>query len=130
MNRVNIKKLNYNSCCNITPILASGTSTQESPVRRMEYLTRGLVTMETAEGMYMSWRFLGNDPDEVTFNIYKNGDQIATVSDTTNYVDAIYLFPRDASNAIVVFSPHESTGNASSGWGLAMQGHNADSAES
>lgn len=65
-----------------------GLSIQESKVRRIEYLTRGLVVLEVPEGIYMSWRFLGDDSDDVSFQIYKNGEKLATVTDTTNYIDS------------------------------------------
>lgn len=65
------------------------TTTQQSSVRRMEYLNRGVVALETSDGIYMSWRFLGDDPDDVQFNVYKNGEKIATVINSTNYIDKI-----------------------------------------
>ncbi len=79
---------------------------EESPVLRtpvkkifheqLEKLSRGLVVVPVNNGMFLSWRlFL----DEVTgygktgltgadFIVYKNGNKIATVTDSTNYLDA------------------------------------------
>ncbi|WP_165986031.1 rhamnogalacturonan lyase [Streptomyces sp. YIM 98790] len=63
---------------------------------QLEHLDRGLVAVSTSEGVFLSWRLLG---DEVTghtdsgmagadFRVYRNGHPIATVTDSTNYLDA------------------------------------------
>jgi hypothetical protein len=63
---------------------------------QLEHLDRGLVAAATSEGVFLSWRLLG---DEVTghtatgvagadFRVYRNGKRIATVTDSTNYLDA------------------------------------------
>ncbi|MGP4114737.1 rhamnogalacturonan lyase [Streptomyces sp. 4N509B] len=63
---------------------------------QMEELDRGLVAVSTDEGVFLSWRLLG---DEVTgssetgltgvdFRVYRDGRRIATVTDSTNYLDA------------------------------------------
>ncbi|MEK3888591.1 rhamnogalacturonan lyase [Bacillus sp. FSL K6-3431] len=77
----------------------SGASTKDpiSKVKsmQMEYLDRGLIATATSEGVFLSWRLAAN---EVTgygeggmvgadFNIYRDGKQITTVSDSTNYLD-------------------------------------------
>lgn len=48
-------------------------------LRPMEYLDRGLVAAETSDGIFLSWRFLGNEPDGISWNIYRDGVKIATV---------------------------------------------------
>ncbi|MBQ3110889.1 MAG: hypothetical protein IJC69_07095, partial [Clostridia bacterium] len=55
--------------------------------RYMEYLDRGLVAMKTDEGIYLSWRLLGTEAYSSSFDVYRNGSKIATVSTTTNYID-------------------------------------------
>lgn len=55
--------------------------------RAMEKLTRGLVAMMTPAGVYMSWRFLEDDADDVAFRVCRDGRCIATVKDCTNYTD-------------------------------------------
>jgi hypothetical protein len=63
---------------------------------QLEYLDRGLVAASTSNGVFLSWRLLG---DEVTghsstgltgvnFNLYRDGVKIATIEDSTNYLDA------------------------------------------
>lgn len=40
--------------------------------RQMENLGRGLVAIHPVEGkVFLSWRFLGNEPDEIAFNVYR-----------------------------------------------------------
>ncbi|MCK9792850.1 rhamnogalacturonan lyase [Isoptericola sp. 4D.3] len=63
---------------------------------QLERLDRGLVAASTSEGVFLSWRLLG---DEVTghtatgmagpgFAVYRDGKRIATVTGSTSYVDA------------------------------------------
>ncbi len=61
--------------------------------RQMERLGRGLVAVKTNGGIFLSWRLLGtessvrdilNAPD---FKVYKNGELIKTVDNSTNYLD-------------------------------------------
>ena len=64
------------------------------PIRVAETLDRGLVAMQTSDGVYLSWR-LQADEDNVygtgtantSFDIYRDGTKIATESKTTNYID-------------------------------------------
>ncbi|WNS45229.1 GDSL-type esterase/lipase family protein [Paenibacillus sp. MMS20-IR301] len=60
------------------------------PARQAEYLNRGLVAVLTDNGVYLSWRYLNTDSDEIAFNVYKNGLKVnaAPISDSTNYVDS------------------------------------------
>ncbi|GAA3733770.1 hypothetical protein GCM10022225_15030 [Plantactinospora mayteni] len=62
---------------------------------RLERLDRGLVAVATPDGVFLSWRLLG---DEATgrsrtgltgadFAVYRDGRRIATVTDSTNYLD-------------------------------------------
>jgi rhamnogalacturonan endolyase len=62
---------------------------------QLERLDRGLVAAKTTEGFFLSWRLLGH---EVTgrssggmtgadFQVYRDGEVIATVTDSTNYLD-------------------------------------------
>lgn len=62
---------------------------------QLEHLDRGLVAASTPEGVFLSWRLLAHEttghggsgmigPD---FHVYRNGVRIATVTDSTNYLD-------------------------------------------
>lgn len=79
------------------PALAAGdadtgepiTSTATNEPRQMEYLNRGgFAATNPSGGMYLSWRLLGTEPMDTTFNIYKNGGRLVTELDNTNYTDA------------------------------------------
>lgn len=62
---------------------------------QMEYLDRGVVAMPADAGhIYIGWRMLGTDPDEIAFNVYRRqGDgeerklNDQPITDSTNFVD-------------------------------------------
>jgi hypothetical protein len=94
------------SACAIALVLAGATAASAGSgghghpgggpaAPQLEHLDRGLVAAATSEGVFLSWRLLG---DEVTghtdtgmagadFRVYRNGKRIATVTDSTNYLD-------------------------------------------
>lgn len=51
--------------------------------RVVEHLDRGLVAVTGPDGVYIGWRLLPGDPDEVAFNVYRQapGQQPAKVND-------------------------------------------------
>lgn len=57
--------------------------------RQMEYLDRGLVGVKTSNGVFISWRILGNEWDGVSYNLYRGAVKIATISgaNASNYTD-------------------------------------------
>ena len=62
--------------------------------RPMESLNRGLVVQALNGGNYLSWRLMvdedevyGTSESNVPFNIYKNGQFLATETYSTNYID-------------------------------------------
>ena len=58
--------------------------------RQMEWLNRGLVAVKTSGGVFLSWRVLGTEGAETNFNLYRDGEKIASISGTeaSNYTDA------------------------------------------
>ncbi|NYI05523.1 rhamnogalacturonan lyase [Allostreptomyces psammosilenae] len=62
---------------------------------QLEDLDRGLVAVATDQGTFLSWRLLGSEvtgqgEQGVTgadFHVYRDGRRIATVTDSTNYLD-------------------------------------------
>ena len=40
-------------------------------MRKMEKLTRGLVAARAENGMYLTWRFLGHEPDGISWRLYR-----------------------------------------------------------
>lgn len=58
--------------------------------RQMEKLDRGLVAVRTSSSsVFLSWRLLGNDPDSIGFNLYRDGIKINStpITTATNYTD-------------------------------------------
>jgi rhamnogalacturonan endolyase len=58
--------------------------------RQMEYLDRGIVAVKVSNGVFVSWRMLGTDPDNISFNLYRDGTKVnsAEITAGTNYLDA------------------------------------------
>ncbi|GIF39293.1 rhamnogalacturonan lyase [Actinoplanes xinjiangensis] len=62
---------------------------------QMERLDRGLVAAATSEGVFLSWRLLANEATGssatgltgANFGVYRDGRRIATVTDSTNFLD-------------------------------------------
>jgi hypothetical protein len=55
---------------------------------QLEKLNRGLVAVRTGSNNFVSWRFLGTEEDNITFNLYRNGTKVNTNPLTvTNYTD-------------------------------------------
>ena len=64
------------------------TANAEGSGRYMENLDRGLIAMMTDNGIYMTWRLLGTEEYDTTFDIYRDGALIASsISNSTNYLD-------------------------------------------
>ena len=50
-------------------------------IRQMEFLSRGLIGayVNATTGVYLSWRFLGDEPDGISWNIYRDGVLVHTI---------------------------------------------------
>ena len=62
-----------------------------STPKQVEFLTRGLVAVQkTSNTIFLSWRFLGDDPSNIAFNVYRNGVKVnaSPITNSTNYTDA------------------------------------------
>jgi len=62
--------------------------------RQMENLTRGIVAVRQTDGVYVSWRLFGTDPETVTFDLYRltgSGWPVKVneepIAESTNYID-------------------------------------------
>jgi rhamnogalacturonan endolyase len=58
--------------------------------RQMEMLDRGVVAVALDEGkVYVGWRLLGTEPDDIAFNVYRDGTKVNTepVTNSTNLID-------------------------------------------
>lgn len=59
-------------------------------VRQMEELGRDLVAVKVDEGVFISWRLLGTDSEDMAFNLYRDGKKVnhKPITSSTNYVDS------------------------------------------
>ncbi|MGQ7947345.1 rhamnogalacturonan lyase family protein [Flavobacterium sp. WC2509] len=58
--------------------------------KQVEFLNRGLVAIQkSSSSVYLSWRLLGNDPQSIAFNVYRNGIKVnsSPITTSTNYLD-------------------------------------------
>ncbi|TXC86070.1 G-D-S-L family lipolytic protein [Metabacillus litoralis] len=57
--------------------------------KQMEDLDRSPVSVKTEEGIFVSWRMLGTDPENISFNVYRDGEKINSkpIATSTNFVD-------------------------------------------
>lgn len=62
---------------------------QEKKLRQMESLNRGLIAVKVKNGVYIGWRLFGTDPEEISFNLYRDGIKVnsAPITSSTNYLD-------------------------------------------
>ncbi|GGN87637.1 rhamnogalacturonan lyase [Streptomyces albiflavescens] len=69
-------------------LTALGTgSAQAATARQVEALDRGVVSVHTDSGNLVSWRWLGTDPNDVSFNVYRAGTKVNStpITGSTNY---------------------------------------------
>ncbi|WP_325160258.1 rhamnogalacturonan lyase [Actinophytocola sp.] len=59
-----------------------------APAPQAERLNRGLVSIQTAEGVFLSWRLLAGDAPGTTFVVYRDGVPLHSAPlSATNYLD-------------------------------------------
>ncbi len=65
----------------------------QGPPRQMEFMNRGLAALSHSDdGVFLSWRWLGNESDKTAFNVYRteNGASVklndAPIIDRTNFI--------------------------------------------
>lgn len=58
---------------------------------QLEDLDRGVVAVKVDGGVYVGWRMLGYEYDKtasnVSYDLYRDGSKLASVADSTNYLD-------------------------------------------
>src|SRR5687767_10363973 len=77
----------------VQPAQAAPPGGQSGP--QLEALDRGLVAVSTAQGVFLSWRLLAPEAGPATdtglggpsFAVFRDGQRIATVTDSTNFAD-------------------------------------------
>ena len=60
-----------------------------SAQRLMERLDRGVVAVKVSNGVFISWRLFGNDPDGIAFNVYRGSTKVnsSPITGATNLTD-------------------------------------------
>ncbi|MFD5252405.1 rhamnogalacturonan lyase [Streptomyces bobili] len=77
----------------VTALVGAGLTTlatdsaEAATARQVEKLDRGVVSVHTGSGNLVSWRWLGTDPNDVSFNVYRAGTKVNStpVSGSTNF---------------------------------------------
>ncbi|MGW2283054.1 rhamnogalacturonan lyase [Streptomyces sp. NPDC001770] len=71
-------------------LVAAGQTSHAATLRQAEALDRGVVSVHTDSGNLISWRWLGTDPDAVSFNVYRAGTKVnaSPITGSTNYFHA------------------------------------------
>jgi hypothetical protein len=73
-------------------VASSGGVTDWFGSYHMENVDRGVVAVKVDGGVYVGWRMLGYEyaitASDVAYKLYRDGAKLATVSDSTNYLDA------------------------------------------
>lgn len=74
--------------CLAVPLMQKITTQAALPARQMENLDRGVVAVKVSTGVFISWRMLGSEPTNVTYNIYRGTTKLnSTPLSNTNYTD-------------------------------------------
>lgn len=85
---------------------------------QMEALTRGVVAVKVKNGVYVGWRMFGyeydpQNPGNISYNVYRDGAEIASVMNSTNYLDPAGLIGSVYSvRAVVGGVEKEDSGNS------------------
>nr|WP_254901293.1 rhamnogalacturonan lyase [Tuberibacillus sp. Marseille-P3662] len=68
---------------------AASENNSEKKVRQIEFLNRGLVAVKVEDGVFVSWRLLGTEAKDISFNLYRDGKKVNTspITSSTNYLD-------------------------------------------
>src|SRR5688572_25352964 len=71
----------------------AGNNTGGNGFYRMERLNRGVVAVTATGGVYVGWRMFGFEydaanPSNVSYNVYRNGTMVGSVTNSTNYLDS------------------------------------------
>jgi hypothetical protein len=81
----------YGDRTGTAPLAAEANTTTEK-------LDRGLVSIRSDKGNFVSWRLLNSDPTGVGFTVYRNGTRVTQVSGVTSWLDA--SAPADAKYSV------------------------------
>lgn len=58
-----------------------------APARQMEYLDRGVTAVKVNNGIFITWRVLGTEQSNVSYNLYRGSTKLANITGASNYLD-------------------------------------------
>lgn len=87
--------------------------------RQMEYLDRGVVAVKTGTGVFVSWRLMGTEGSNVSFNVYRDGTKVnaTPITNSTNLQDASGTSSSKYTVRAVVSGTEQAASAAASVWG-------------
>ncbi|WP_442955140.1 rhamnogalacturonan lyase [Paenibacillus sp. JJ-100] len=87
--------------------------------RQMEFLDRGVVAVKTGNGVFVSWRLLGTEGSNVTFNVYRDGVKVnaSPITGSTNLQDTGGTNSSKYTVRAVVGGTEQAPSAAASVWG-------------
>jgi len=93
--------------------------TEAAGTRQMEFLDRGLVAVKTGTGVFVSWRLLGTEGSNVSFNVYRDGTKVnaSPITNSTNLQDASGTSSSKYTVRAVVGGTEQAASAAASVWG-------------
>ncbi|XVL63378.1 rhamnogalacturonan lyase [Paenibacillus amylolyticus] len=85
----------------------------------MEYLDRGVVAVKTGTGVFVSWRLLGTEGSNVSFNVYRDGTKVnaSPITNSTNLQDASGTSSSKYTVRAVVSGTEQAASAVASVWG-------------
>lgn len=93
--------------------------THAAGARQMEYLDRGVVAVKTGTGVFVSWRLLGTEGSNVSFNVYRDGTKVnaTPITNSTNLQDASGTSSSKYTVRAVVSGTEQAASAVASVWG-------------
>ncbi len=99
------------TCCSFQQGISAATA------RQMENLDRGVVAVKVSSGVYISWRVLGTETADVTYNLYRDSVKLTNISGASNYVDKSGTASSKYSVSAVINGNEQAMSSAVSVWG-------------
>ncbi|MFB8377054.1 rhamnogalacturonan lyase [Paenibacillus taichungensis] len=99
--------------------LGDTSVTHAAGSRQMEFLDRGVVAVKTGVGVFVSWRLLGTEGSNVSFNVYRDGTKVnaSPITNSTNLQDASGTSSSKYTVRAVVSGTEQAASAVASVWG-------------
>ena len=100
----------------VLAILMVATVVNSYAQRKTDVLDRGLIAIQTTNGVYCSWRIMGEEYYDVTYNLYRDGVKIAEGLNVSNFTDAAGTSSSKYTVKAVVRGVEQSAGKEATPW--------------